>query len=189
MRLLLDIETTLDHSKIWCVVTKDLDTNEVRVWKEAKDLSEYIKAASLIVAHNGIAFDFYLLNKLWKCQIRLKNTEDTLVLSRLLNPSLEGGHSLDNLGKLLGTYKTNYTKIWSWMTGINLIADEKKEGYNGYYEGMEFDKPIMSLLEYYCIQDVEVLHKVYNYLKHELKHQEFSLTSQELEHEVQAIIS
>ena len=47
MRLLLDIETTLDHSKIWCVVTKDLDTQEVKVWKEAKDLSEYIKAASL----------------------------------------------------------------------------------------------------------------------------------------------
>jgi hypothetical protein len=60
MRLLLDIETTLDHSKIWCVVTKDLDTNEVKIWKEANDLSEYIKAASLIVAHNGIAFDFHL---------------------------------------------------------------------------------------------------------------------------------
>ena len=189
MRLLLDIETTLDHSKIWCVVTKDLDTNEVRVWKEAKDLSEYIKAASLIVAHNGIAFDFYLLNKLWKCQIKLKNIEDTLVLSRLVNPSREGGHSLDNLAKQLGTHKTDYTKIWSWMTGFNLIADEKKEGYNGYYEGMEFDKPVMSLLEYYCIQDVEVLHKVYTYLKYELKQQEFSLTSQELEHEVQAIIA
>ncbi len=32
---------------------------------EANDLSEYIKAASLIVAHNGIAFDFHLLKKLW----------------------------------------------------------------------------------------------------------------------------
>jgi len=164
MRLLLDIETTLDHSKIWCVVTKDLDTNEVKVWKEANDLSEYIKAASLIVAHNGIAFDFHLLKKLWKCQITLKRVEDTLVLSRLLNPSLEGGHSLNNLGKLLGVQKIEFNDF-------NLETHTLDE-----------------MIEY-CVQDVEVLHKVYSYLKYELKRQDFSTKSQELEHEVQAIIA
>ena len=164
MRLLLDIETTLDHSKIWCVVTKDLDTQEVRIWKEAKDLSEYIKAASLIVAHNGIAFDFYLLNKLWKCQITLKRVRDTLVLSRLLNPSLEGGHSLANLGKLLGI--------------------EKSEFNDFDLQTQSFDEMVQ-----YCKQDVEVLHRIYNYLEAELKRQEFSPQSQELEHEVQAIIA
>lgn len=189
MRLLLDIETTLDHSKIWCVVTKDLDTNEVKIWKEANDLSEYIKAASLIVAHNGIAFDFHLLKKLWKCQITLKRVEDTLVLSRLLNPSLEGGHSLNNLGKLLGTEKVNYKKIWSWITGIHTTTDDKNVAYCGYYDGMEFDKPVISLLEHYCKKDVEVAHSVYNYLQYELKRQDFSTKSQELEHEVQAIIA
>jgi DNA polymerase I-like protein with 3'-5' exonuclease and polymerase domains len=164
MRLLLDIETTLDHRKIWCVVTKDLDTNEVKVWKEANDLSEYIKAASLIVAHNGIAFDFHLLKKLWKCQITLKRVEDTLVLSRLLNPSLEGGHSLNNLGKLFGVQKIEFNDF-------NLETHTLDE-----------------MIEY-CVQDVEVLHKVYNYLKYELKRQDFSTKSQELEHEVQAIIA
>jgi DNA polymerase-1 len=164
MRLLLDIETTLDHRKIWCVVTKDLDTNEVKVWKEAKDLSEYIKAASLIVAHNGIAFDFHLLKKLWKCQITLKRVEDTLVLSRLLNPSLEGGHSLSNLGKLFGVQKIEFNDF-------NLETHTLDE-----------------MIEY-CVQDVEVLHKVYSYLKYELKRQDFSIKSQELEHEVQAIIA
>lgn len=164
MRLLLDIETTLDHSKIWCVVTKDLDTQEVRIWKEAKDLSEFIKAANLIVAHNGIAFDFYLLNKLWKCQIKLKRVRDTLVLSRLLNPSLEGGHSLANLGKLLGVQKSEFTDF-----------DLQTQSFDEMVE--------------YCKQDVEVLHKIYNYLEAELKRQEFSTQSQELEHEVQAIIA
>ena len=164
MRLLLDIETTLDHSKIWCVVTKDLDTNEVKIWKEANDLSQYIKAASLIVAHNGIAFDFHLLKKLWKCQITLKRVEDTLVLSRLLNPSLEGGHSLNNLGKLLGVQKIEFNDF-------NLETHTLDE-----------------MIEY-CVQDVEVLHTVYNYLQYELKRQDFSTKSQELEHEVQAIIA
>ena len=164
MRLLLDIETTLDQSKIWCVVTKDLDTNEVQIWKEAKGLSEYIKEASLIVAHNGIAFDFHLLRKLWKCQITLKRVEDTLVLSRLLNPSLPGGHSLANLGMMLGIQKSEFN---------------------------DFDLQTQSLDEMieYCKQDVEVLHTIYNYLKYELKRQEFSTQSQELEHEIQAIIA
>ena len=164
MRLLLDIETTLDHSKIWCVVTKDLDTNEVKVWKEANGLSEYIKDASLIVAHNGIAFDFHLLKKLWKCQITLKRVEDTLVLSRLLNPSLDGGHSLNNLGKLFGVQKIEFNDF-------NLETHTLDE-----------------MIEY-CVQDVEVLNKVYSYLKYELKRQVFSTKSQELEHEVQAIIA
>ena len=164
MRLLLDIETTLDHSKIWCVVTKDLDTNEVKIWKEAKDFQAFIKDANLIVAHNGIGFDFYLLNKLWKCQITLKRVEDTLVLSRLLNPSRDGGHSLKSLGQGLGIEKAEFDDF-------NLETHTLGE-----------------MIEY-CVQDVEVLHRIYSYLKHELKRQEFSTKSQELEHEVQAIIA
>lgn len=164
MRILLDIETTLDHQKIWCVVTKDIDTGEVKVWKEASDLREYIKDATLIVAHNGIAFDFYLLNKLWNCQIKLKTVKDTLVLSRLLNPSREGGHSLSSWGETLGTQKIEFD---------------------------DFDLKTHTIDEMieYCIQDVEVLHKVYNCITYELKQQEFSEQSQELEHEVQAIIA
>ena len=164
MRILLDIETTLDHQKIWCVVTKDIDTGEVKVWKEASDLREFIKDATLIVAHNGITFDFYLLNKLWNCQIRLKIVKDTLVLSRLLNPSREGGHSLASWGESLGTQKIEFN---------------------------DFDLKEHTLDEMiaYCIQDVEVLHQVYNVVTNELKQQGFSEQSQELEHEVQAIIA
>ena len=164
MRILLDIETTLDHQKIWCVVTKDIDTGEVKVWKEASDLREYIKDASLIVAHNGIAFDFYLLNKLWNCQIKLKIVKDTLVLSRLLNPSREGGHSLASWGEALGCAKMEF-------------------------DDFELKTHTLDEMITYCIQDVEVLHKVYNTLTQELKQQEFSEQSQELEHEVQAIIA
>lgn len=163
MKIILDIETNLAHTKIWCVVTKDIDTGEVKVWKEATDLQAYIKDATLIVAHNGIAFDFYLLNKLWNCQITLKMTRDTLVLSRLLNPSREGGHFLAAWGETLGCQKIDFD---------------------------DFDLQTHTLddMIMYCKQDVEVLYKVYNCIITELKQQGFSDKSQELEHEVQAII-
>jgi DNA polymerase I-like protein with 3'-5' exonuclease and polymerase domains len=89
--------------------------------------------------------------------------KDTLVLSRLLNPSREGGHSLAAWGETLGTQKIEFD---------------------------DFDLKTHTLDELivYCKQDVEVLYKVYNCIMNELKQQEFSETSQELEHEVQAII-
>jgi hypothetical protein len=33
--LVIDIETNLAHDTIWCAVTNDVDTGEVRVWTEA----------------------------------------------------------------------------------------------------------------------------------------------------------
>lgn len=114
---------------------------------------------------------------------------DTLVLSRLLSPSLEGGHSLAAWGQRLGFLKTEHKKIWSWITGQNTFTDKKHVGYNGYYDGMEFDKPFMPLLESYCIQDTLVTEKLYKHLVAELKHQKFEQRSIDLEHKVQAIIA
>ena len=35
MRIILDIETNLAHDKIWCVVTRDIDTGEVQTYKDS----------------------------------------------------------------------------------------------------------------------------------------------------------
>lgn len=164
MRIALDIETNLAHTKIWCCVTKDLDTKEVKVWKEANELWEYIKEASLIVAHNGIGFDFKLLNKLWNCRIQLKTVQDTLTLSRLLNPSREGGHSLAAWGETLGYPKTEFNDF-------------------------ELEAHTLDDMIEYCINDVEVLAKLYNHLVVTLQSEGFSQRSIDLEHNVQAIIT
>lgn len=164
MKIVLDIETNLAHTKIWCCVTKDLDTKEVKVWKEANALWEYIKEASLIVAHNGIGFDFKLLNKLWNCQIQLKTVQDTLTLSRLLNPSREGGHSLASWGEALGYPKTEFNDF-------------------------ELETHTLEDMIEYCINDVEVLAKLYNHLVITLQSEGFSQRSIDLEHNVQAIIT
>lgn len=178
MRIVLDIETNLKHNNIHCVVTQDIDTKEVKVWTEAKQLCEFLATATLIVGHNVIAFDAPLLNRLWKTSIRLKNVHDTLVLSRLLDPARMGGHSLESWGQTLGTQKIDYRAVWQWMKG-------RRENYDGEC----FDDPIPSLLVHYCIRDVEVCRRLYTHLCTELEAQGFSHECREIEHKVAAIIS
>ena len=178
MRIALDIETNLKHDKIWVCVTKNIDTKETNVWKAPSGLADYLKDATLIIAHNGIFFDFPILNKLWKTNITRKKVFDTLVASRLLEPTRENGHSLASLGKNIGVNKVDYPKIWEWMTGRRQA-----------YEGECFDSPIDYLLEYYCIRDVDVLADVYCNISDGLTKKEFSQESIALEHDVAAIIA
>lgn len=189
MKIVLDIETNSKHNKIWMAVTRNIETDEVIVWKEVNGLQKYLDSCDLIIMHNGICFDQPVLKETWKITMTQNQVCDTLVLSRLLNPSLEGGHSLAAWGQRLGFLKTEHKRIWSWITGQNTFTDKHHIGYNGYYDGMEFDKPVIPLLESYCIQDTLVTAKLYNHLALTLQSEKFTLQSQELEHEVQRIIN
>jgi DNA polymerase-1 len=178
MKIALDIETNLAHNRIHLCVTKDLDSGEIKVWKNPSGLNDYLSKATLLIAHNGIAFDFYLLNRLWMTKIPLRKVFDTLVASRLLEPTKENGHSLESYGKQLGTQKIDYKKIWQWM------MDRKED-----YIGECYDSPFDSLLETYCIRDVDVLEKTYTLVSNKLIAEGFSEDSVKLEHQVAAIIA
>jgi DNA polymerase I len=160
------------------VVTKDIDSGEVNVWKAADSLVEYLKDVTLIVAHNGISFDFSILNRLWSTKIRLNQVFDTLIASRLLDPSVENGHSLDAWGERLKVKKVNYKGVWQWL------MDKREE-----YKGECFDVPHMGLLEHYCIRDVEVTCNLYKHLTDEFTKKDFSQESLALEHKVASIIA
>lgn len=177
-RLVLDIETNLNQTKIWVVVTKDIDTGEVNLWKAAKPLQEYLKDATLIVGHNLIAFDAYHLNRLWNTKIRLSQVFDTLVVSRLLDPSRPEGHSLESWGKTLGIGKIDYAGVWQWLN------DKRQE-----YDGQCFDEPHEALMDSYCVRDVEVSTRLYLKLCNDLHEKQFSQDSVDLEHKVAAIIA
>jgi DNA polymerase I-like protein with 3'-5' exonuclease and polymerase domains len=162
MKIILDIETNSRHDVIWLCVTRNIETNEVKVWKAANGLQEYLAGCDLIIMHNGINFDSQVLKESWKVTMKLSQVCDTLVLSRLLNPSLDGGHSLEAWGQRLGYPKGDFC---DWDAGWSQEMED------------------------YCIQDTLVTAQLYKHLVTALQSEEFSSQSQELEHEVQAIIT
>ena len=162
MRIILDIETNLTHDKIWCVVTRDIDDGILRYWKQNDaELQRYLSVADEIIAHNGIFFDFPVLKKVWGITVKKAQVVDTLVMSRLYNPSIEDGHSLAAWGERLGFAKGDFN---------------------------DFDNGFTEEMLKYCIQDTLVTQKLFEHLTKEMK-DEFSEESITLEHEVAIIVA
>jgi DNA polymerase I-like protein with 3'-5' exonuclease and polymerase domains len=161
MRIVLDIETNTTHDKIWVVVTRNIDTNEWFTFKTPELLQTYVSNAAEIVTHNGIFFDFPVLKKVWGIQVKKSQVVDTLVLSRLYNPSLEDGHSLAAWGNRLGFPKGDFT---------------------------DFDGGLTQEMIDYCIQDTAVTAELYKHLTQEMEN-DFSKESIKLEHQVAIIIA
>lgn len=161
MRIVLDIETNSAHDKIWCVVTRNIDADEVVVFTKPDSLQQYLSRASHIITHNGIFFDLPVLKRLWNIQVKKSQVVDTLVISRLYNPSLEGGHSLAAWGQRLGFPKGDFKDFDGGLT------DEMLE---------------------YCEQDTLVTKQLYQYLEKEMAN-DYSKESIDLEHQVAIIIA
>ena len=154
-----DIETDgLDATTIWCAVCRHNLESEV-ICNE-KDFKDYVsrKAPAKFVFHNGIGFDVPVVERLWNFTFDRSMVTDTLILSRLADPSRSGGHSLRNWGNILGFPKGDH-EDWSQLTPAMID---------------------------YCIRDVELTEAVYNRLRVELDG--FSQESIDLEHEVQWVI-
>ena len=163
MKIILDIETNTTHDKIWCVVTRDLDTDLVQTWTaEHPSLQGYINKADEIIMHNGISFDAPVLKAVWGITIKVKQVKDTLIMSRLHNPNIEEGHSLAAWGTRLGFPKGDFK---------------------------DFDGGLTDEMIAYCVQDTLVTAKLYNHLTEALKKDNFKDTAIQLEHEVQVIIA
>jgi len=109
--LVFDIETDdLDATKIWCVTTVDIETEEVRsYYKDSLPLGlDRLSKADKLIGHNILGFDMPVIKKLHNVNLYNKKIVDTLVISRLLNPVRDGGHSLKSWGFRLGLPKIEY---------------------------------------------------------------------------------
>jgi DNA polymerase I len=187
MRIVLDIETNSTHDKIWCVVCRDIDKGVVSTFVQPSSLQDFINNCDSVVTHNGIFFDFPVLKKVWGITVKKSQVIDTLVLARLCDPSIEGGHSLEAWGERLRHYKAPYKKIWSWLTGTSLIGEDE-DGKKFDQSNLAFDEPVMSALLWYCVQDTKVTAELYKHLTQEMEN-DFSKESTTLEHEVAIIIA
>ena len=150
MKVCLDIEADgLEATKIHVVVTRDVETQEAKVWKEAdkKAFAEFCRGCDLFIGHNIIGYDWYWLVKLWGITLDATKVRDTLILSQLFHQGIEDGHSLEAWGERLGCLKQG--------TGLN-----------------DFSRLSPELLER-CIQDTAVNLKLYRFLNGKLDRPEF----------------
>ena len=172
-RLFLDTETNSTHDKVWCCYTYD-ETNGYVCHTEPSTLVPLIENSDKVIGHNLIGFDAGVLKRCWGVKIPAKKAIDTLILSRLYNPNLEGGHSLAAWGERTGQKKTDYAQAYVDKTG--LLASNR------------WDNPDLELLYEYCKDDVAALVATYDMVTKMLEKDKFSEQSIKLEHDVAIII-
>ena len=164
MKIVFDIEANgLTPDKVWCIVAHIVGTEEFFEFHgfSLYDFNEWLLGFDNceVIGHNIIGYDIPVLERLLGTDFSKCKITDTLVLSRLANPSRDGGHSLESWGQTLNQPKGDYN---------------------------DWDNFSHDMLEY-CVQDVKVNTLVYKRLLSDLKG--FEPECINLEHQVQGIIS
>ena len=175
MKWLFDLESNgllNDATKLHCAVAKNLESGDVITFTPHTGfdaLLTLLEEAILLVGHNVIGFDLPLLKKFYPRFQTSAEIRDTLIMARLmmpdtlehdirqkLPPKLRAKHSLEAWGQRLRCPKGSH------------------QNFSTYSEEMLT----------YCIQDVEVTHRLWQYLNaHPLTQDSIAL-----EHDVAKII-
>lgn len=139
-------------TKVHCAVVKNKSTKEVRKFRpnEIQELLAYLDTFDVLIAHNGIGYDFPLLRKLYGYVYKGK-VVDTLLMSRLLNPKRLVPFNCPN--KTAGPHSI---ESWGWRVGRGKPEHNDWENYS---EDML----------HRCSEDVEILELTYDALMEEAK--------------------
>ena len=165
-QFVFDIEANgLNPDKVWCICIQEvgcdivysIHPNGIKIGRFHEWLEE--QGECELIGHNIIDYDIPVLERLLGADFSKCKITDTLVLSRLADPSREGGHSLEAWGQRLGCPKGEHN---------------------------DWDSYSPEMVEY-CEQDVRVNVKVYNALRSVISN--FGSESIDLEHKVQSVIS
>lgn len=138
-------------TRVHCGVVKILD-GPVRKFQptEIYSLLSYLETFDVLIAHNGIGYDFPLLKKLFNWTYKGK-VVDTLIMSRLLNPKRLVPFNCAN--KKAGPHSL---EAWGYRVGRGKPEHNDWENYS----------PEML---HRCTEDVEILELVYKALIEEGK--------------------
>ncbi len=152
MRVVIDIEANSlsKPDKIHLIVCKDIDTNQFYIFRnitsdvtEREKFIEFSKQVDLWIGHNILGYDFPVLFTILDTFIEdiAGKSCDTLIISKLVDYPRQG-HSIEDYGNEFGYPKGD-------NSGPGFFSKWSKE------------------LEQYCVQDVEICHKIYlKYLKY-----------------------
>ncbi len=144
MRIVIDLEANGLHNptKIWLVVSKDIDTGEIRIFRnitenvdEQKRCIEHLEEADLIIGHNILGYDLPVLTSLVKLPSEdlIPSACDTLILSKLIDYSRKA-HSIEQYGEEFGYSKIKFNDWTKW-------SEEMEE---------------------YCVRDVEICERIFH---------------------------
>lgn len=176
MRLLFDIETDnyLEHcTKIHCIVTEDVDTNEVKRYRphQIKEGLKSLQDAKVLIGHNIIDFDIRAIKKLYPRWTYTAELYDTLIAAKLAFPDIKN-RDFKRLRRVMNKDPNKRTPIEQAM--LRNVGKHSLESYGlrmGNHKG-DFGKEIgfeaySEDMLAYCAQDVNVNTQLFHRLQKE----------------------
>ena len=141
--IIVDIETDdLDATVIHVACTRVVGTEDRRTFSGdgLSELPDYLRSFDWMYGHNAVSFDIPVINRLLNADLDIGKVRDTMLLSQLLWPDRQGGHSLRSWGERFGDAKIDFHDF-----GGGLSED----------------------MITYCIKDVDLTHRLLMYLQRE----------------------
>lgn len=147
----LESDGLLDEAtRVWCCVLKDSNTKEVFKFgpDDTKAMLAKMDEYDVLKAHNGIGFDWPLLEKLYSYVYKGKKV-DTVIMSRLLNPKRVIPPNCPNRRAT-----PHGVEAWGWRVGRGKVE---------HHDWLNYSPEML----HRCAEDVEIQELIYEALMKE----------------------
>ncbi len=107
----------LSPTRCWVVCVENAARDEEYTFTDYESVGRFFRApGQFYVGHNFLSFDAPNFNRLVGTSISVSRVVDTLVLSHLYSPVLEGGHALEAWAERMGGEKKVHHEDWSRLS-------------------------------------------------------------------------